>query len=291
MEGNMNKNEAGIDTAVYDYLSRHLHERREQFIANLMKEHPGERGFSKANINRRLTNMKNQHLILIEDDPDVLAQYGIREKGAKNASYVLPKSANEIAMHLNYVFASLRKEDKKKEVDADVIKTALRELKTYENNYIWSSSQLDDIVLNLDNEDAEVIDQLLKFLYNYMKKKILPENKDVFLVKLKKLLERYPDGLEEYKELRCYVIQLLGYYEDHAVIDQLRKDSKSGKLLDHVSEYCHRNTAKVIEKSRTELYLFEIELRKEGKTESADYLAFIRGQAKNMAEILAKQHT
>lgn len=279
----MNKSEVDFETTVLDYLSRHPPERRGRLIENLKRDHLGETGYSEASINRKLKSMEKAGLILIENDSDILKLYGI-EKEAENASYVLAKTPNEVTKHLNSVFASLKTED-----DADIKKAALREIKTYENNYMWSPSHLDDIALNLDSEDAELIDYLLRFLYNHMKKEVLPKDNDKFLEDLRNLLERYPEKHTKYIELRCRVIRLLGYYGDNAVIKQLKKDSKAGRLLDHVNEYRHWTTAKVIEKARTELYLFEIELRKEGNTESADCLADIRREAKNRAEMLNKQ--
>jgi hypothetical protein len=275
----MNKNKVEFETTVLDYLSPRCGVRRERLIEYLMESHPSETGYSEPSINRKLANMQKRSLILIEKDPDVLAQYGIK-KEAENASYIFAKGAIEMVKHLDIVSNLLKKGN-----NTD-IKMALDEFKRYEKDFFLDSNHLDDMVLRLDNEDAGIIDYLLYFLHtNITKKEIKPTNKTVFLDKLKNLLERYPDGHTKYTLLRYRVIGLLGDYGERvAVIEQLKKDNKEGRLSKFKNDYCDWTTAKVIEEARTELFFFENKLRKEGDTENANTLAEIRNQAKNLAE-------
>jgi hypothetical protein len=277
MDGNMKKNNMDFETTVLDYLSRHLYERRERFIEYLMKSHPDETGYSEASINRKLAKMRKNNLILIESDPDVLAQYGIK-KEAGNASYIIDKSAGEIIKHLNYVFCKYKK--------GDIIdkKVSLKDMTKYGMTSFLSSSHLDTMVLDLDKEDDDLINILLEILYHQIiNKGNKPDDKKTFLENLRDLLKNYPEEHKKYTMIRHRIIWLLGYYNDKAVVEQLKADIKAGRLSETKGDYWDKFTARVIEDNRTELFDLEICLRKEGDIKTADILAEIRNQAFNKA--------
>ncbi|MCC4770467.1 hypothetical protein FXV91_09800 [Methanosarcina sp. DH2] len=269
----MKKNNMDFETTVLDYLSRHLYERRERLIEYLMKSHPDDTGYSEASINRKLANMRKNNLILIERDPDVLALYGIK-KEAENASYIIDKSAGEILKHLNYVF--------KKYETGEIIdkKVSLKDMSKYGMTSFLSSSHLNIMVSDLDKEDDGLINILLEILYHQIiNKGNKPDNKEIFLENLRNLLSKYPEEHEKYTMIRRRVIRLLGYYNDKAVLKQLKADIEAGRLSETKEDYWDRFTARVIEDGRTELFDLEIYLRKEGNTEAADTLVEIRNQA------------
>jgi hypothetical protein len=230
-------------------------------------------GYSEASINRKLAKMHSKDLIYTEKDPEVLAKFGI-EKKADNASYVFAKNSFEIFKHLDYVF------DKYKEGNIITKKTALVEIKRYDMIYYFSPSHLDILVLDLDKEDVSLIDSLLEILYNQIVNK---ENdlgdKETFLEKLRNLLKTHQEEHKKYSMIRRRIIWLLGYYNDKAVLEQLKADIDAGRLSETKDDYLGRFTARVIEDGRTELFNLEICLRKEGNTEVADILVEIRNQA------------
>jgi hypothetical protein len=272
---NMNKREEDFETVVIDYLSPRGYARREQLIKYLKKSHPDGTGYSEASINRKLANMCKADLIIILKDAEDLERYEIK-KEAGNASYILTKDALDVKKHYNHVFSNYEKKD------INLKKIALKELKRYGMPSFLSPSQLDIMVLDLEIGDDDLVNNLLELLYiQIVNKDIRPGDKDVFLKNLKKLLEKYPDGHNDYRMLRRHVIQLLGYYADKAVLEQLIKDAESGKLSTFQNDYMDKFTARVIENSKTDLFDLEIRLNGKEDTETIKILDEIRQQARD----------
>ena len=277
----MNRHEVDFETTVIDYLSQHRYVRRERLIKDLMKSHPVETGYSEASINRKLANMRKAGLILILKKQKDLERYEI-EKEAGNASYILAKNAFEIKKHYDYVFSKYKTDDIILKKD-DIIhkKIALKEITRYGMSPFLSPGYLNIMVLDLDYEDDDLINSLLELLYiQIINKGTKPGDKEIFLEKLRNLLERYSEGHADYRMLRCHIIWLLGYYNDRTVLKQLIKDAESGKLSTFQNDYMHKFTARVIEDSKTELFDLEIELKEKRDTETVKILDEIRNEAR-----------
>lgn len=281
VEENMSGDESSFEATVLDYLSQHRYVRRDRLIKDLMKSHPGETGYSEPSINRKLANMCKAGLILILKKKEDLERYEI-EKESGNASYILAKNAFEMKKHYDYVFG--------KYITGDIVvkKIALKEITRYGMSPFLSPSQLDIMVLDLDHKDDDLINSLLELLYiQILNKGANPGNKEIFLEKLRNLLERYPEGHKNYSMLRRHIIWLLGYYNDRTVandrtvIKQLTKDAKSGKLPTFQNDYKHKFTARDIEESKTELFDLELYLKEKKDTEAIRILDEIRKEARD----------
>jgi len=277
-------NEVYFDTEVLEYLEANGHARPVTLKNHLMKAHPDKRGYSEKNIDRKLANLKKSGQIRILKNPEDLTIYGIDKKDGR-ASYLISTRAFEIKEHLDRVIRLIASKDKTEK------KEALIELENYEQKYVLSPNQLDFLVHNLDNGSINLDEHLLRILYKYIANKGKePNNRDAFVNKLRILLERYPEANKKYKNLRTQIIHLLGYYNDEAVIEQLKKDvrllNNSNSLEDESVKYAvkdyyygHDFTARIIEKHRDELFDYIVELRKEGNDTGAQLISEIRYKA------------
>ncbi|WP_157196636.1 hypothetical protein [Methanococcoides burtonii] len=94
------------------------------------------------------------------------------------------------------------------------------------------------------------------------------------------MIQRIPEPLSRHSNLRSHIIYLLGFYNDPAVVERLKKDAVT---LDHLheikEEYKLGTAANIIEEHREELYDFEEKLRLENKIEEAQFIAEIRATA------------
>jgi hypothetical protein len=171
-------------------------------------------------------------------------------------------------------------------------KMVIKEIAVYKWRFLLFPNELDVLVLSLDDEDTELNDDLISFLYSYIIfRGIRPEKETIFLEKLRSLLKRYEDGHEKYTSLRGTILLLLGYYKDKAVIEQLKKDIEASRFQKHKNEYWNEFVSKVIEEARTELFFLENKLRKEGNIETADELKRIRVLAVSEVEKSINQGT
>jgi hypothetical protein len=269
----MKNTDSDFDSKVLDYLYGKKEVERWQLKRHLMKSHPNETGYSEPNIDRKLANMVKAGKIFIKKDPDELAKYGIKKADGR-VSYVFPMNVLDRMGHLNHVYSRL------KTGDIIVKEASLDEIQRYENKCVFTPDHLDILVLNLDLEEVKFLDKLLQTLYNQIiNKEVKPRDKDLFLENLRSLLERYPEGHRNFSMLRRRIIWLLGYYNNKAVLEQLIKDTESGKLSIFQNDYMDRFTARVIENGRTELYELEIRLKKKGDTETIRILDEIRKNA------------
>lgn len=233
---------------------------------------------SERTILRRVKQMAGEGGPILILTSEEVKRYGINDPDGR-AKYLTLRETGEKKRHLDQIFELLNIGD-----DID-IKMVLREIKRYEQRYVLYPSQLDILILKLDNKDPGLIEDLLYILYNHIiNKKIKPGNETIFVEKLRNLLERYAEGHENYTQLRSHILWFLGYYNDKAVVEQLKRDVEAGRLSKLKNDYSNILTAKVIEEARTELFYLENRLRKEGNIETADILDQIRSQAAAKAE-------
>jgi len=279
-----NKNiEYDFDSEVKSIIQKTGPIRRRKLINSLIGKHNEERGYSKKSINRKIDKMVDLGILKIVK-PENFAKFGIKETDGR-ATYLILKQTSDIKKHLDDIFNILEKGniDDKHSVIAEII--------GYENVYVLDPIQLDIIVKNLDEEDVELVYNNLIILYNHViKKKIKPANEDEYLNVLKRLLDRCPLSPDSRKSLRGYIIALLGWSDDKAVVDQLIKDSMELDDLSSVKkEYENQYTSNVIENHRTELFNHELKLKKEGKTKNAEVIQKIKHQARKNLGIVPQE--
>lgn len=286
----MSENGTYTKSEILRYIEKGRFVRVEKLIDYFENEDPKKGGSKGANNNenknkksRRTIKRYLKEMTKEEEGPLVILnkeqvkRYGIDENDGR-AKYLALKETVERERYLDQVFELLSTGDN---IDK---KTALNEIK-HQQEYILYSSQLDVLVSNLDNKDPGFIEDLFYILHNHIIiREISPENGTNFLEMLRNLLKQYEEGHENYITLRSHIIWFLGYYNDKAVIEQLKKDIEAGRLSKLNKDYLNIFTARVIEEARTELFYLENRLRKEGDIETADILGQIRRQAAAKAE-------
>lgn len=262
-----------FDIEISKYLAEKGFVRRRQLIEDLIKTHKNESGYSTKSINRKLDSMVKQGKITILKYED-LKKFGIEEDD-KRSSYVTLKKTEKITEHIDKVLENITSKNPVQQ------KMALKELDLYKKQHVLTPNQLDVLVSQLDIEDIAVVDHLLRIVYTYIDtRKIDPFSKHETINMLRLLLNKYPVPLQHYKSLRTHVIYLLGYFNDHTVIERLEQDAETlENLSDIIQDYESYYTANLIEDHREELYLFEEKLRLEGKKDSAQFVSNIRAKA------------
>ncbi|WP_340818287.1 hypothetical protein [Methanolobus sp. WCC4] len=267
----MYKKGLDFDQEVRRILSNQGYVRRSQLIQKLKNKHRGDSGYSEKSINRKLDSMVNRGIVS-KLKGDALKEAGITDDDGRSSYFTLKKS-DDIRRHIDSVIANISSDNPIKQ------KMALKELERYEKHCLLNPVQLDILIAQLDTEDIDLIDNILRIVYTYIEKKeIEPYNRQEVIKMLRSLLNKYPKPLPHgYKNLRTHFIYLLGHYNDYAVIERLKKDAEE---LDNLHEILHdyesNYTAFVIEEHREELYEFEEKLRLEGMEEPAQFIAQTR---------------
>lgn len=235
---------------------------------SLKKDKEAKPEKSERTILRKLKKMAGKRQIVILNSEQV-KMYGIEGDG--RAKYVTLMEAVGREKYLDKIFERLSTGD---DIEKEMV---LEEIKKYQQKYLLSPSQLDVLVLNLDSENREFIEKSLEILQYYViKREVNPKDKNIFLEKLRNLLEQYAERYENISKVRVTALELLAYYKDEAIIGQLKKYFELGTLGNHVSDHTGKFTRKFIEEKREELFDMELELRRKGETETADILAVIR---------------
>ena len=262
-----------FDTEVIDYLSKRGYVRRRQLLLDLMDIHKNDSGYSEKSLNRKIDSMVKRQIVTILKYEE-LHKFGIGEDD-KRSSYLTLKKTEKIKEHIDNVIEKISSDNPIQQ------KMALKELERYGKQHVLTPKQLDILVSQLDTEDIDLIDHILRLVYTYIdKKNIEPSNKSETVMMLRTLLNKYPGPLPRHKNLRTHFIYLLGHYKDNAVIERLKKDAEElDTPRDVIHDYESYYTANIIEEHREELYDFEEELRLEGKEESAQFIAEIRVRA------------
>jgi hypothetical protein len=266
----MYKKGLDFDQEVIGILSKQNYVRRGELIQTLMNRHKKDSGYSEKSINRKLDSMVKRSIVIKLKGDDV-KKAGIRVEDGR-ASFFTLKKTEEIKRHIDRIIGKISSNN------PIIQKMALKELEKYKKRYTLNPIQLDILIAQLDTEDIELIDHILRIVYTYIDKKgIEPYNKPEAIKMLRSLLNRYPLPLSHnYKNLRTHFIFLLGHYNDYAVIDRLKKDAEELNNLHEMHDYESDYTAHVIEEHREELYEFEEKLRLEGKEEPAQFIAQTR---------------
>lgn len=280
----MNIDDADIDAQIINYIAEKGFVRTGELIDNLERKNPksgesketevGEKNKkSKRTIQRRLEMMKKPEGSIVVPTSEQLRKYGIEDPDGR-ATYLTLRETIERDKDFDKIISLLNTGDN---IDKRMV---LREINRCKE-YILFPSQLDYLVSNLDNEDAELIEGFLFVLHQYItKKKIKPKGEDKILVKkLENVLKRYPDGHEKRTMIRTYAIRLLGDYDDKAVIGQLIKDCDEGRLSKFKDDYDSWAIAKAVKKERKKLFDLENRLRREGDTVTSDALSDLRDKA------------
>ena len=262
-----------FDIEISDYLSKRGYVRRRQLLLDLLDMHKNDGGYSEKSINRKLYSMKKRCIISIIVYKD-LHKFGIKEND-KRSSYLTLKRTEKITEHIDNVIDKISSDNPIQQ------KMALKELERYGKQHVLTPKQLDILVSQLDTEDIDLIDHILRLVYTYIdKKNIEPSNKSETVMMLRTLLNKYPEPLLRLKNFRTHFIYLLGHYKDNAVIERLKKDAEElDTPRDVIHDYESYYTANIIEEHRGELYDFEEELRLKGKEEPAQFIAEIRVRA------------
>ena len=272
----MTKNEVEFNVNVENYLHKKGPVRRETLINYLIEAN----GYSRSSVERKLTNLKKQGVIVVLNTKEEFDKFGIKEED-KRSAYITTKDSFERKRHIDKVFEYLENGD-----DID-IESALAEIKRYEKLYVMDSKQLDNLVTILgDTANVKIVDNILSIIYKHVIiKEIVPSDEENLLQVLQNLLYKFPEGHPNHSMLRRHILRLLGYYEDRAVIEKLIKDTENGQLSQFKNDYLTNFTSKVIEEGRIELFELEIKLRKTGDKNTAETLNKIRNYAiENLTE-------
>ena len=240
----MYKKGLDFDTEVIGILSNTAFVRRGQLIQTLMNRHKRDSGYSEKSINRKLDSMVKRGIV-INLRGDALKKVGIRVDDGR-ASFFTLKKTEEIKKHIDTIIGKISSNN------PIIQKMALKELEKYKKQYTLNPNQLDILIAQLDTEDIDLIDHILRLVYTYIDKKdIEPYNKLEAIKMLRTLLNKYPKPLpHRHKNLRTHFIYLLGYYKDSAVIERLKKDAEELDNLHEMEDYDSNYTAHVIEEHR-----------------------------------------
>ncbi|WP_321431134.1 hypothetical protein [uncultured Methanolobus sp.] len=269
----MYKKGLNFDLEVKDILSKQGYVRRAQLIQTLMNRHKRDSGYSEKSINRKIDSMVKRGIVT-KLKGDALKKAGIRVEDGR-ASFFTLKKTEDIKRHIDTIIGKIASNN------PIIQKMALKELEKYKKRYTLNPSQLDILIAQLDTEDIDLIDHILRIVYTYIDiKNIEPYNRHEAIKMLRTLLNKYPKPLpHRHKNLRTHFIYLLGHYKDSAVIDRLKKDAEELDNLHEMEDYDSNYTAHVIEEHREELYEFEEKLRLEDKEEPAQFIAQVRVRA------------
>ncbi|KGK98713.1 hypothetical protein LI82_07665 [Methanococcoides methylutens] len=262
-----------FDNEVVDYVSEKGFVRKGKLIDYLYETHPKDSGYSKPNVEKKISKLI-QRGILTTLKFEELEAYGIEETD-RRSSYILPKDFSGIKNHIDFIFEGLETDN------INMQKRVLDEINLYKTKYSLTPNQLDVLIQFLNSKDDELTVNILRVIYRHLiNKNIKPKNEKEFLDKLRRLLKEYPHPVEKGSPIRSYIIWLLGFYNDEAVIDRLIEDAKDLDLLISVfDDYSYEFTAKLIEDHRTELFGLENELIAEGKLQNSGLIAEIRKKA------------
>ena len=141
---------------------------------------------------------------------------------------------------------------------------ALEEIQLYEEKYTFTPDQLDAIV-GLLSRGIDVVHRAIRILYNYViERGVDPINTSELRLELRSVLSRFREDADHRPVIR-QAIHLLGYYQDDAVIEQLKFDApRFDGMASLKEEYMTLCTAKVIDDNWEDLLELQKELRKTG---------------------------
>jgi hypothetical protein len=266
-----------IDSEVINYLKEKGVCRTTELVKDIKEKHRHKGGIGEATIYRAIERLKESKNIYSPSEEEIKS-FGIKI-GDGRSKFLVLRTFMERKEHLDDVFHFLEVKDRNEQLQA------IREILLYKNKHQFTPIQLDKISLFL-KEDIFFVKSALDILHDYfMNKGITPSNESQFILNLRKALLKFRDTSD--RSIIRAIIEILGIYEDNAVIKQLKYDAEKDfdvfqKIgLDYESKYL----AKVIENNRKNLYYFNKYLINEGKSENVTLIDHIREVALKNTEL------
>lgn len=257
-----------IDSEVVNYLKAKGVCRTTPLIKDIKEKYRHKGGIGEATIYRAIDRLKTAEKIYSPTDEEIQS-FGIKIDDGRGKFLVL-RTFMERKEHLDDVFQSLDVNDRNEQLQA------LREILLYKDKHQFTPIQLDKISLFL-KKDIFFVKSALDILHDYfMNKGITPSNESQFILNLRNALFKFRDTSD--RSIIRSINEILGIYEDDAVIKQLKHDAeKDFVAFQNISpEYESKYFAKVIENNRKNLYYFNKYLINEGKSENVTLIDRIR---------------
>jgi hypothetical protein len=282
-------NDNDIEKRIIAILSMGLPIRTKRLVDQVYGGNKDTRGYSRATIYRKIGHLKEQNLI-VELAPEKVKQFGI-STGDQRATYLVLKNYDERKDHLDSILNYLDTED------TDDAVAVFNELDRYQDRYFLTPEQLDKLIPG-KKTDIIVIYKALHILQDHIfRNQIIPSNQQDLLKSLRWTLKRLGSESPHNYNPKKDCLEILGYFNDHYVVDQLINDAGNPEKMKFEKLYYESPyLAKIIEKERARLFDFERSLRKRGKDESAkernwkmaDIISDIRNKATH--QVLYPQH-
>ncbi|WP_048063187.1 hypothetical protein [Methanococcoides burtonii] len=137
--------------------------RKRDLIKKLRTQFKKTRGYSVENIQKKLYEMQGAGILLVIKY-EFLQNYGIKDDD-KRSTYVTLRRTEERASHLDTAINKLQSNNPIKQ------KMALKEIENYEKHYALNPKQLDILVSILETDDSDLLDHVLRIIYNYVEYK------------------------------------------------------------------------------------------------------------------------
>ncbi|MDA0525462.1 hypothetical protein [Methanococcoides alaskense] len=268
------KDHNDIEKAIRDSLKESSPVRTKELIEDIKKL-----GYGESTIYKHISEMNDISIIKYKK----LKEFGIEETDGR-AVYIMLKKAAKLKEHYESILKLLESENS---IERNL---TIKEIYEYYKNRGLNQFELDKliIILNLTHEnldkniveilDVESINVLLSIFHEcFIDKKIKPDNVAALLDTLKSLLKKFPKKQENHPDLRRNIIRLLGFYNDEAVIEQIKIDATNLEDPSSVeNDYYFDFDSNIIEEQITALFNFEMELRKDGKVKPAGFINRIK---------------
>lgn len=266
MEHIVNK-ENKKETIILEFVAQRSPINGKELIQRLQRKF-GTRKFSEKNLYNVFSRMVKEGKLYVVDHED-LATYGLDKIDARGKYFILPE-ADEMRKFLDEIINSLE------QTPPTNLNRKLREISLITNKYVLMPAQLDALVPILDYEIELAYKVLLILKGQIFDHNVHPRNEKELVKKLRRFLENNR-GNTTHRNAIDHAIELLGYYNDNALIDQLEYDAESfdDNLLRR-EVYTTPNVRKVILRNFRRLYRFQEALDEEGKENIAQHISYIR---------------
>jgi hypothetical protein len=266
-----------IDSEVIEYLKEKGVRRTTQLVKDIKEKYRHKGGIGEATIYRAVDRLKMAEKLYSPTEEEIKS-FGIKT-GDGRSKFLVLRTFMERKEHLDDVFHSLDVKDRNEQL------RALREILLYKDKHQFTPLQLDKISLFL-KKDIFFVKSALEILHDYfMNKGITPSNESQFILNLRNALLKFRDTSD--RSIIRAINEILGIYEDDAVIKQLKYDAERDFVTFQTisPEYESRYLAKVIENNRKNLYYFNKYLINEGKSENVALIDHIREIALKNTEV------
>jgi hypothetical protein len=266
-----------IDSEVINYLKEKGVCRTTQVVKDIKEKYRHKGGIGEATIYRAIDRLKEAKKIYSPTKEEIKS-FGIKI-GDGRSKFLVLRTFMERKDHLDDIFHALEVKDRNEQL------RALREILLYKDKHQFTPIQLDKISLFL-KKDIFFVKSALDILYDYfMNKGITPSNERQYILNLRNAVLKFRDTSD--RTIIRAINEILGIYEDDAVIKQLKYDAeKDFDTFQTISpEYESNYLAKVIENNRKNLYYFNKCLINEGKSENVALIDHIREIALKNTEV------